>query len=719
MAVLGIDFGTSYTFIVKIDGDKRTPYGGLRFYEGNFAIEKFLKSTPGIKTKIGWNGDSWKVGREADGINESNVCDDLKTKIRQMTKYMLGSDNYKQLTPEAYTDEWYQSANQDDRKQAEDCGKTFIIGGRETYYSAVELAKIFFEEILKDDYGGTLKGIFDDIDCIVCGAPGIAMKQQCETGEESVITDSLTYKSILTEYILKPIIKKTGKDNIKCIPIDEPVLAAVAFYDRKLYEGDINTTILVVDCGGGTTDYALIEYDKNELFNFRLVDCSEGSSEPAGNTFDEMIAETLGKDGRNFKKEALTDAKEQLFKSFDRFASEHPELETAALNEGYRNYIEYGRRAYVSDYDGNHYVIALNSLHKSDVTEKDYYATTFCGLRKEKEKGKEKRAMHNLVEKIRYFVLNNLGKISSVNRVLFVGGSSNMDIFREYVMDKLFDTRGDDGCWRLDGSVIKDDFFQIKESNPINCSNAIAIGAALSADKALNSSESGESKGRRIIEIMSIPKVNIIMRDNEERTNEELCILTKKFKMDGEDKNVINDTYPGLSYWLAEIKNSSEKSYAEVEFQILVETNGGKKYYPGGYDKQSNRWYRFRTPAISFEDRMDVPQGYNYNNIAVRFWADINANNGELAVFCCVMQKATPKMTSIESYVFKTSKGDILISCLDGVRAAGMVQRKYSVNLITSESDNDNVSSGKPKRHSSKYSVLKNIGDGFGWTLKS
>ena len=710
MAVLGIDFGTSYTFIVEIDNNERTPYGGMKFYEGNFTKEKFLKSTPGIKTKIGWNGDSWKVGSEADDIDGNNVCVDLKTKIRQMTKYMIGSVGHKQLTPEEYTDEWYQKADESDKKQGRDCGKTFLMGGRETYYSAVELAKIFFEEILKDDYGGTLKGIFDDIDCIVCGVPGIAMEQH-ETDEESSITDSLTYKSILTEYILKPIIEKTGKDNIKCIPIEEPVLAAVAFYDGKLNYGQ-NTTILVVDCGGGTTDYALIKCDTNALFNFRLVNCSEGSSEPAGNTFDEMIAETLGKDGRDFKEEALTDAKEQLFRSFDRFASEHPELETAALNEGYRNYIAHGRRASVSDNNGNHYVIALNSLHKNDVTENGYYATTFRGPQE------GEGAMHNLVEKINDFALSNLGKISSVNRVLFVGGSSNMDIFRDYVMDGLFGTQGDDGCWRSDGSVIKDDFFQIKDSNPINCSNAIAIGAALSANKALNSSESGESRGGRIIEIMSIPKVNIIMRDNEEKTNEELCILTKKFKMDGEDENVIDDTYPGLSYWLTEIKNSSEKSYAEVEFQILVETNCGKKYYPGGYNKQSNRWYRFRTPAISFEDRMDVPQEYKYNNIAVRFLADINANNGELAVFCCVMQQATPKMTSIESYVFKTSKGDIIISCLDGVRAASRVQRKYSVHLMTAEHDDDNIGSDKSKRNSSKYSVLKNIGDGFGWTIK-
>ena len=183
--VLGIDFGTTYTFVIKCTKDRMGelhPIGDnkLELYE-NTSKEggDVIKYSNGIRTVIGYSDKKgWKIGGKAiefdrENSGEMKICFNLKEKLLMIAKELpnvLDSKNNQPATQknqddqeklgyidkrireleeiEERIDAWINKCIQEGKMEIKDLdekyGYVFNVNGNDKFYNAIKLTKIFF-----------------------------------------------------------------------------------------------------------------------------------------------------------------------------------------------------------------------------------------------------------------------------------------------------------------------------------------------------------------------------------------------------------------------------------------------------------------------------------------------------------------------------------------------------------------------------------------------
>ena len=388
MLKLGIDFGSTYTYIFSMDEK-----GEINDYRQ--FLHDIYDGTAGIPTQMVRDNGKVKIGAQA--VEERRANDVvLKDGIRNL-----------------FADEH------------DGCGRT-------VRRSRIEASKrdtvSFFRELFNK-----MQIKSKDVGQIVCGMPATTATDNEVKTTSDIGTDVLTYSSTMEE-----IFAEVFADNWNKI---EPVLACAGAIQDKLFTdgGDI----LVVDLGGGTNDFAYIK-QTNGKYN---VEACRGGKGPGGNSHDGTIQEQLqhrfGQDNfsTSASRKSIKVAKEIVFKG------EEKEIDGVVVKQ-------YGigivaskdiEKAIKLTYDNN-----IEDLHQ-DLKELDF-------------------GFNDVAYAVCDFCDDN--DIRNINKVLFVGGCSNIEPFTEAIkgaLDNKFEGQSLEYIYVKNG----DSFDDIKMSN----SNAVAYGA--------------------------------------------------------------------------------------------------------------------------------------------------------------------------------------------------------------------------------------------------
>ena len=539
MAVLGIDFGTTYTFVIKgykrDDGQEGFSVVGEHLYESPEAGGKgdVLRFSNGIRTVIGYSDKlGWKIGQKAlahkddlgeDGDRTFDIYFELKRALLNICKAM-------EPTGENVNNGRYISALGDlsvhDYK--EEFGHTFIVKGKKTYYNAIELTKIFLNLLIfndgecgPDDKPKECKNAifnyitFDDVNCIVMGAPSDDMKihNTSQRYSDNVLPEILEYLNGRLEVNLE-------EKNLLVIP--EPQLAGEAFVADHLMpklesgKGDEQEQLLIIDIGGGTSDFAVLEkISENENDEGKIIAPfpSQGNIDIAGKNFDAALEKCI-KDkyaylsGR-FDDESIRHAKEELFltkkspkiKSWIDSKIEPLSPETKindVANEIYKKYLESGRRTAIKDkWERRYYCVVYNDKHIHGVDFDGYDSEEYDFTDSAKYEDVYEDKCKELAEKLKAYVDKNRKKLNLKKlKVLFVGGSSQSRELRNTLLSKgLGLYQKGDKWYYMDESSNEYPIYDYcletgrqKESSltsSLTCANMIAIGAVRLAEDQL------------------------------------------------------------------------------------------------------------------------------------------------------------------------------------------------------------------------------------------
>ncbi len=554
MAVLGIDFGTSYSFIVKLsesDGKERVELFGKDLYEAprsaNAAVggdaSFYLKHSKGIRTWIALTNDGrWIVGKKNietalknKTVSEENICRNIKDLLRNCT-----------------------SANDIGNKSGR-CGKEL----NQQYYSGIELTTEFFKEIVQSNEDNPISVETKDIEAVVIGVPAceVLIKEQAET-------DSYVYRANLTEKVLPEICKALGLDpnRIKMSVWPEPILAGFAY--RKLgaieKEQDLGRT-LVIDIGGGTSDFAIVE---NRNGKFSLFKQSRGGRLPAGNTFNKNLREVIREQCKVQidNDDVLEAAKEELFLS--PYAPQFQPLETEETDylENYLKYYAHGRRCVVTK-DRESYHVAFNKACLGDPEGEKPTAIW------DTEKGFKK--IYNAFSKRFLQFWNQITDSKKTpmeemfQSVFFVGGTCAMFPLRyrickyllgltpvtENVGDYLYVTQ-----WKRGGNKVPVFFPELESGSYLSCSNTIALGAAYFGAYLL---QKGDPVG---LEFADIPELWLRLPQTPDYPLLSEQFMQNGSRMEGEPLPCIIDFEAG----------------ERPQFQIVRKKGGKEVVYPRG-----------------------------------------------------------------------------------------------------------------------------------------
>ena len=511
-AVLGIDFGTTYTFVIKgygIDSEReQLDYIGGELYE-NTSKEggDVIKYSNGIRTVIGYSDEKgWKIGQDAislkDDIDDKGdwkfpIYFDLKKGLLNIAKEL--QDDKSNLNNLKDFEKWLSCEGNDEKK--EKYGFSFKEGGKKKFFSAIDLAKKFFELLFKHD----IFNVFNDIKCVVMGAPSADM---------GIIDKSTCYNAVILQDILSYIAQeilglKIDEKDMLIIP--EPQLAGKAFIaEEQMPELCDGEQLLVVDIGGGTTDFAVLERKGNQY----IAPCaSRGDIEIAGNCFDKALETCITMndpraEGKHFTVEARRIAKEELFltkqsSKIQNLAEKNKKTE----DEIYKDYLDHGRRSVIKDRDGEKYGVYWKKKHKEGIPHDGYkqdadnhvfddlqieYELLFKNLIYDETSEVPRGLAVNLREYVNDIPKDILkwGKL----KVLFVGGASQMKELCKLLCEKGLELKQEGNQWykykngeKFKVTCYPDETWvsQDKKESQLTCANMIAIGALLFAEDQL------------------------------------------------------------------------------------------------------------------------------------------------------------------------------------------------------------------------------------------
>lgn len=620
MAVLGIDFGTSYSFIVKLsesDGKERVELFGKDLYEAprsaNAAVggdaSFYLKHSKGIRTWIALANDGkWVVGKnnietalKNKTVSEENICRNIKDLLRNCT-----------------------SANDIGNKSGR-CGKEL----NQQYYSGIELTTEFFKEIVQSNEDNPISVETKDIEAVVIGVPAceVLIKEQAET-------DSYVYRANLTEKVLPEICKALGLDpnRIKMSVWPEPILAGFAY--RKLgaieKEQDLGRT-LVIDIGGGTSDFAIVE---NRNGKFSLFKQSRGGRLPAGNTFNKNLREVIREQCKVQidNDDDLEAAKEELFLS--PYAPQFQPLETEETDylENYLKYYAHGRRCVVTK-DRKSYYVAFNKACLGDPEGEEPTAIW------DTEKGFKK--IYNAFSKRFLQFWNQITDSKKTpmeemfQSVFFVGGTCAMFPLRyrickyllgltpvtENVGDYLYVTQ-----WKRGGNRVPVFFPELESGSYLSCSNTIALGAAYFGAYLL---QKGDPIG---LEFADIPELWLRFHTSAEVPDYPL--FSKQFKQNGRLQK--GEPCPCVI--------RCRKGTKRLPFQIIRKEGDKEVVYPRGGN------YYGPCPPSSFQD-----QDKEYS---VLIFADYEATG--VVIYVCYYDQNNSQCSvkkPVRDYIYQLGNG--------------------------------------------------------------
>lgn len=473
---IGIDFGTSNTYIAAYEAKSK------KLFTGSFKkdIEDTSQNIPTgivldvVKSEKGHDEKSYYIGAEIEAHPILHPFKELKMAAREIMPkngtFGRGAVTF----------------------PFENCGiDSNVELGREDYSVPVEvkdLEKQFFKRVLCiDDKNFEVNK--DTVQQIVIGQP-VRNDEIYEGVLKDLLAESFTDDE--TE-------QKFFKDKIQVVA--EPELAGITyFYSERERE---NKTVLVIDIGGGTTDFSIMAYDSNgEVKVANIASC-----EIAGNAIDKMIYELLPKSlnvrsmvkCRNWKQTLFAEDKND-YKIYPKSVDELRDP-MCMVDIGQ----EIGVKGCYIYYKSSN--LSGNSISIEDSITEKIYKEIEDALNKALDKWKNE---------------NNEKKI---NTIFFVGGTSIITPLREgleqIVKDKFH------GIPIETVTMFEDNQKSIKaDGGPtfyVTCYNAVAIGACL---KAMNDRISLRHK----------PKLSIACKDFEEElvfntTENDLIMTMANYKL--------------------------------------------------------------------------------------------------------------------------------------------------------------------------------------------
>ena len=459
---IGIDFGTSNTSICAYEATEGIIYSGE-------LVEGISDLYSNIPTRVAVNilkksSNEYFVGSEVESHPSLHVFKGLKDAAREVnpnnglfgkksieypyefcgfeSKLQVGTDDYpEELTP---------------------------------YDLLVEFFKKVLHIGMNDDYQINQKTVKK----IVIGQP------VCD-GRKGKDGSSYEYKSILKKVLSKCFTgdesdKKfvgTDEDDGIITVVDEPQLAGVTYLYSE--NNDNKRKVLVIDLGGGTTDFCVLEKENVKIKYISNI----GSCEKAGNAIDELIFNLLFDIARQPKSRCRT-LKERLFVEDSTLGADTkiiPKTEYTKMLAPVDNYFTlcYEQVEDVSDYINLRAGKIVNKGKERDVDGNGSLENIFNEIG---------TALKNAL------IMNN---ITGINQVFFVGGTSIITPLRKHLINIVT------ACKLGNGQKCCVPEFNIDEKNrdvitmfgnntrmleldgdgprPVTCYNAVAIGACILA----------------------------------------------------------------------------------------------------------------------------------------------------------------------------------------------------------------------------------------------
>ncbi len=681
MAVLGIDFGTSYTMLVKKTGsdikrDNFTLIGDSSLYSfgDSSSSSDDLVTVKGIRTVIGIGsdgkcyvgGNNVSKAIEQGKLSSADCCYDIKSKLRNLLDDTVININYNQTVVDL------DNISEDDRYG-------YFFSGK--FIDAIELAQLFFKEVFETVHDIDLK----DITCIVMGAPASDFNVNTNRGND--------YQHLVLNIILEGIrdylaerlcVRKEGIE-IRVRP--EPSLAGRAFmsFFPKLAIGN-SKKLLVIDIGGGTADFCRL--DRKESGELFAPQPAFGNTTPAGDAFDAALENGIKKffelDNTDFSRREIEKAKEELF-----YPLHSQRIEYLAKMNGYTEtsmYSEYcnqGRRTEVKDKDGNIYRIVFSPEHVNGITKDGFDWSDGCCYYSFEDDFESRCKI--LSKHISEYVLT-AGLMGAKDYcVLFTGGTSQMDELRKYI------------CANALGGIDKNRVFSldIYSRAILTYANMVAIGAACAADEQYDT-------------IYSVPEIWLQFKGGEDR----YLLLSQDIKNgDSQPRQ-----WPVIVDYSDEEQSSAEDNDASpnelAEFKLIIKrSDNSEQIYP----QRNGTYFSYKLPA-------------NESVRKVAFIADYS-NSGEVGVFVCLLKKLKIKYGRyrnennskvqtgkiIDTYEFRTINNtafpEYFRKHFEHVHAVRKNLRKYIItnNQCLPNSDIRGIA----------YSISTHMDEGYGWKLKS
>lgn len=294
------------------------------------------------------------------------------------------------------------------------------------------------------------------------------------TENSSLISYEDTLKGLLAECFTG---KKEEANFIKKISvIPEPELAGITYLYSE--EQRANKKVLVIDIGGGTTDFSVLEYKNGDVKAFNI-----GSCNVAGNAIDDLIFDILP-DSIPHSKAKCRAWKESLFAdkvSFGDNTTIMPKETDVLLSDNGYSDTEYKKgeksfRLYYNSCNSYDYKIVIGEKIQG------IYNEIGNALRNALD-GKNRR---------------NAIQIHGITTVFFCGGTSIITPLREHLVNIVMEKESKNGepkycvgCFDKKNDVVtmfSNDTGEGKTikvsqelSIPITCYNAVAIGACIKA----------------------------------------------------------------------------------------------------------------------------------------------------------------------------------------------------------------------------------------------
>lgn len=768
MAVLGIDFGTTYTFVVKKDNEGGISAISSELYEAPIfdGTGDVLKYSNGIRTVIGYSDVyGWKIGQKAIELknslkdkNEFNIFYNLKKSLLNICMDLRETDeNINNGTFLSDIKALEKLGNDKNRY-----GHEFKVDGKPKFFNAIELTKIFFNLLFncngecgkgKDPYTYCfrIRDInYNDIKCIVIGAPASDM---------DITNTSTNYSDKILPQILydiRNILNLDGKIVDKdLMVVPEPQLAGMAFVaDEGMPKLKYGEQLLIIDIGGGTSDFAVLENKDKANGTITAPFQALGNIEIAGKTFDEELEICLKEKysvvrNDHFDCELLRRAKEELF-----LAKYSSKLEAIrSVNQWddeettYEKYLFSGRRSVISSNEQptNYCCIVYNDRHKVGIKGDGYtdncfdfedpvrYDTKFIGI------------CDALAKKLKAYITDNTSHRQKLNiknlKVLFVGGSSQMAELRDTMCKKGLGLKFEDKQWKYTEygcSHTVPVFFignNLKKKSELTYANMIAIGAAAMAEEQL-------SYGSNTIN--SVPDIwlGIPIYDNNGNLakTEYYPLLSQNIK-NGIFNNIKKCTIAGKDIefedreigclpWELEYDPDIDKK--GVQFKLLREVQSPTSTQDLVRLGDNGRWYmqfpRNIGQYYEFHLQKDkLNEICNNGTFTVCFLADKPQGHG-VAVFVCFSSKCelkngtyyfdgkqvkTFRVVDMYDYRFpkKTDAGPNVKGSVEGIYGIRCYCKKY----VFFDGNNNN----KDRFKGCNYSISMNSGkDGYGWKCK-
>lgn len=474
---IGIDFGTVNTYIVAYENKSKEFYlNQSSAFAGGFS--DMYTNIPTVIT----------ANKTTEGIVDY-YCGQAAVKYPFLHLFRGLKNAARQLTPENGK---FGGAVPPCEYPFDQCGKDTLIqlGNNDEPFcpSAKELVVEFFKKILNVD-STEFQINKDTVKRIVIGRP------VCNTENGGTNTH---YEKTLEEILTECFVGKATDDNFvnKIVVAAESELAGTTFLCSRTDRVEMGN-VLVIDIGGGTTDFSILSYKDGK------VSANNLGNEPcniAGNAIDDYIFSLLPEDSRLKSKVKCKEWKEHLFADAEGQSDAVTIIpkDTKQLEDDKKGRIALDKTKWYLSYNTH----GENTIVLSKTDEKAVINEDKKAVFKEDKKavinieGKDITTIEDIFNLIADKLTSALNKWKEnnkeekINKILFVGGTSIITPLRESLIEAVnkcgFDVHNNDVVTPFDThkgftlSIPKKPR-SVDKDPQITLYNAVAIGALIKA----------------------------------------------------------------------------------------------------------------------------------------------------------------------------------------------------------------------------------------------